>query len=143
MIAKESRSFPNQGQQNAQHLETGAFTAPTPLPAPSPSPGTMGDVTDDGSASDGTRAAHGLKAGSSGTSDVADTAGGPAESQQAKGDQNTAAKSPENRDFQRQTQQNAQRTEGDCFADAIAAIMRLPLSDAEKAEAVRRLLAAR
>jgi len=30
---------------------------------------------------------------------------------------------------------------GDCgFAEAVAAIMRLPLSDAEKAEAVRRLL---
>jgi hypothetical protein len=27
------------------------------------------------------------------------------------------------------------------FADAVAAVMRLPLSDAEKAEAVRRLLA--
>ncbi|MCA9244795.1 MAG: hypothetical protein KDA32_12610, partial [Phycisphaerales bacterium] len=30
---------------------------------------------------------------------------------------------------------------GTGFADAVAAIMRLPLSDAEKAEAVRRLLA--
>jgi len=30
---------------------------------------------------------------------------------------------------------------GDCrFADAVAAVMRLPLSDAEKAEAIRRLL---
>ena len=29
------------------------------------------------------------------------------------------------------------------FADAVAAVMRLPLSDAEKAEAVRRLLASK
>lgn len=32
---------------------------------------------------------------------------------------------------------------GDSFAQAVAAIMALPLSDGEKAEAVRRLLAGR
>jgi hypothetical protein len=33
--------------------------------------------------------------------------------------------------------------EGDSFAQAVAAVMRLPLSESEKAEAVRRLLADR